>query len=231
MANDCDQWREELRWLRALALRLVTDPEHADDLAQETALISLRRWPRLAPEERSWRAGVLRRLITNRWREQSRRRRRESAAAVERRIPTPDELAEQLEVHRRLTTAIETLDEPYRTTVLLRYFHNVPATEIARDVGETEGTVRSRLRRALEKLRIDLDRQSGGDRRKWAVPLIAWVGMSAGGAGLAEGALGESCGGVPFSTDSARLFEGGLIVGAKKAVQPCCYCSYPVDCC
>ncbi len=217
MASDCDQWREELRWLRALALRLVADPEQADDLVQETALLSQSRWPRLDREERGWRAGVLRRLITNRWRSQSRRRRRESATATERRVPTPEELAEQLEVHRKLTAVIDSLPEPYRTTVLLRYFHDIPATEIARELGESEGTVRSRLRRALELLRRGMDRDSGGDRRKWVVPLIAWVGMSAGGAGCAEGADGAD-GATAAGAPTPGWIEGGLIVGTKKAI-------------
>src|SRR5262249_14375795 len=57
-------------------------------------------------------------------------------------------------------------------TVLLRYFEGMNAREIGRLHGVAPGTVRWRLKEALDRVRADLDRSHGGDRRKWAFALL-----------------------------------------------------------
>ena len=83
------------------------------------------------------------------------------------------------------------LEEPYRTTVMLRYFGDLSSAEIARRQGIPEGTVRSRLKRALDRLRRDLDERHRG-REVWGgavVRLLAPEGALIGGASIAEGVL------------------------------------------
>ncbi len=220
MSNDGEKWGEEVRWLRGLALRLVADPDLADELAQETALVALSRSSRVDPEERSWRIGVLRRLISNRIRARARRHDREALAIRPPTAPSAEELVEQVEIVRALSDAVLALEEPYRRTVILRYFHDLSAAEIARRTGDPEPTVRSRLQRALVQLRESLDSRSGGDCRKWAVPIITWIGLTAGGAGTASAlttgdpAAASSDLLPSVSSDAAAL--GGALVSAKK---------------
>src|SRR5262249_40197952 len=69
-----------------------------------------------------------------------------------------------------------TLDEPYRTALLLRFFDDLPPREVARRTGVPVETARARIRRGIEQLRGRLDAAHGGDGRAWKlalVPLIA----------------------------------------------------------
>jgi len=219
MTDEIERWRDEIRWLRALALRLVSDPDLADDLAQETALISLSRDRALDEGGRGWRVGVLRRLVLTRWRERSRRERREAKAIPPTEAPAPEALLEQIEVHRALVDAVIALEEPYRQVVILSYFHDLSAAEISRRTGDPEPTIRSRLRRAIARLRESLDRRAGGDRRKWAAPLVAWLALSGG----AEGAIAASHrSDVPAAHRGPESHPpssiGASLMSAKKAI-------------
>src|SRR6185295_7253069 len=65
---------------------------------------------------------------------------------------TADVVAEA-ESHKRLVLAVMQLDEPYRSTVLLRWFEDLPPREVAARLGVPVETVRTRLKRAHEALR------------------------------------------------------------------------------
>ena len=60
------------------------------------------------------------------------------------------ELQEEWEIVER---ALRELPERYRTVVTLRYLKGLSNQEMARSLGEPEGTIRNRLFRALRKLR------------------------------------------------------------------------------
>jgi len=64
---------------------------------------------------------------------------------AERLLRTEDELS----LHR----AVNSLPEPYRTPVVLRYIGGMPAPEISAALGRPAGTVRYQLSRALQILR------------------------------------------------------------------------------
>jgi len=53
------------------------------------------------------------------------------------------------------------LDERHRTTIILRYFHELSVAEIAEIMATKEGTIHSRLHNAREKLRIALETMHG----------------------------------------------------------------------
>jgi RNA polymerase sigma-70 factor (ECF subfamily) len=58
--------------------------------------------------------------------------------------------------------AVAALDEPYREVVTLRFFSELSLAEIADATGRPLGTVKTHLRRGLERLRPSL--MSGADR-------------------------------------------------------------------
>lgn len=62
---------------------------------------------------------------------------------------------------RRLYQAMYALDEKRRTVLVLYYFDNRPVKEIARTLGVTEGTVKSRLFSARRHLRQALTEKEG----------------------------------------------------------------------
>ena len=169
------------QWACALARTLVRDAATAEDLVQETWIAALEKPPRADRPLRPWLAGVLRNLARFRARGEGRRARREEKAATARTVvPSPAELSQKLESQRLLADLVAQLEEPFRSTLLLRYYEELSAAEIARNQGVPAGTVRWRLKRALDTLRDRLDDVHDGDRRAWCLALLPlaqeWTG-------------------------------------------------------
>jgi RNA polymerase sigma-70 factor (ECF subfamily) len=166
--------------VRALARRLVRDGGLAEDVAQETWLVAMRSPRRDDVPLSWWLSGVVRNVVRHAQRDDATRRRHELATPSQRDVDAPDALVERTEIHHRLVGAVLALEEPYRATILMRYFEDLSAAEIARRVGVPGATVRSRLKRGLDTLRARLDGDEGGDRRKWALALapFAWTGKT-----------------------------------------------------
>jgi RNA polymerase sigma-70 factor (ECF subfamily) len=164
-------------FVRALARALVRDDAAADDLAQASMLAALQHPPRRG-SVRAWLVGVVRNLARQTRRGDERRLAREAALAFEV-LPaaaTPHEAAERLELFGRLVAAVQRLDEPCRATIVRRFFDGATAQEIANEQGIPAETVRTRIKRGLERLRSDLDALSGG-RAAWSALLAPWVAL------------------------------------------------------
>lgn len=166
-----DELLRHSRWLRRLARSLVLDDAEADDLVQETWLQALSRDREGLRDPRAWLAGVARNVARNRGRSRTARRARERAAARSEAEPSPLDGQVVLERQRALLDRVEALDEPYRSTLLARYFEGLAPRAIAGREGVPVATVKSRLARALARLRTDLDAEHGG-RREWALWLL-----------------------------------------------------------
>lgn len=163
----------EDRWLRALARRLVADPDAAEDLAQETWVRALASGG-AARSPRAWLAGVLRNLRRDTARGQGRRERREREVGGSRdEAPGPDDLVSEIELRGRLSDALLALEEPYRSTIVRRFFREESLSAIARREGVAVSTVHERLERGLARLRARMDEAHGGRREAWAVGLAA----------------------------------------------------------
>lgn len=158
-------------WVRRLARRLVRDEARADDLEQQTWLAALDR-PPTGNTPRAWLGQVMRNLAGRMRRTEVRVDRRERAAARPERLPGTGDVVAQAELHNRLVQAVLALDPPYRESLLLRHFENLPPREIAARMGVSVETVRSRVRRGLNQIRARFDDEHGGDRRSWCLALI-----------------------------------------------------------
>jgi len=165
--------------VRRLARSLVLDPTRADDVEQEAWLAVLERPPAHARNLRAWLRSVVRNSARQLGRRDARRRRRERDASTSGCVPPATELVEQAEMQREVVSTVLELEEPYRSTVLLRYWRDRSPQEIARMQGVPAGTVRSRIHRAHEELRARLDRRLG-DRNAWSIVLCAWIRASEG---------------------------------------------------
>jgi len=99
------------------------------------------------------------------------------------------------------------LDEPYRSVVLLSVFDDLSTKRIAKRLGRPRNTIQTQLRRGLEKLRERLDR-SYGDRRSWGLALLPLAG-------------GESAAKVAAAQGSSFAALGGwiLLLKALSAVS------------
>jgi len=184
---DAAELLAHVAWVQRLARALVGDPSLADDLAQETLRVGIERPPDATargPRLRGWLARVARRLAIDRARSDARRGAREitasRAAAAERRAgESPLDVVERSARQQRVVEAVMALAEPYRTTVLLRFFDELPTREIAARTNANEAVVRQRIARALAQLRERLDREFGSATREWAGLLLAAPGAAA----------------------------------------------------
>jgi len=148
-------------WLRRLALALADHPADADDLVQETWLAALERPPDESRAARSWMRTVARRVVSRGRRRDDSRMRRDRLAAPAETLPSTDELVVQGEMLRRMLRAVSRLDEDQRRTVLLRYVTGLSSAEIARRERTPGATVRSRLKRALDRIRAEVAPDQG----------------------------------------------------------------------
>lgn len=187
---DPDDLDGHVVWLRRLAFSLVRDAHAADDIAQETWLKAIERRPESGVSLRAWLTTVARNFARLRHRRSSRRGPETSFEEGDGGAPPTVDVVARAEGARRLVGAVLALDEPYRTTVLLRYAERLSSAEIARRTGVPEGTVRWRLKRGIDTLRVVLDdRGDRGERALGALvapfalrhPLVP-VSIAAGGA-------------------------------------------------
>jgi RNA polymerase sigma-70 factor (ECF subfamily) len=195
---------------RRLARGLL-DEHAADDVVQEVWLAAVRRPPRVRIGVRAWLAGAVRRVAAQSLRGEARRRRREATAAVGEALPATDAVLEHVEILERIVAAVKALDEPHREAIVLRFFADLPAAEIARRLELPETTVRTRLARALALLRERLDREHGGDRRAWCLALLPFVSQPAASSG---GVIAAALKGVLTMSPLMKVIALTILAGA-----------------
>jgi len=138
------------------AYLLLGDPDDAEDIAQETFL---RAWRYLVRFDstlplRPWLLSITSNLASNRRRSAGRYL---SALMRAFRDETPPATLEEKSTKRmqadRLREAVQTLNIADQQIVYLRYFLDLSVAETAEALNIAQGTVKSRMSRALDKLR------------------------------------------------------------------------------
>ncbi len=160
------------QWAHALARRLVGDANLAEDIVQTACLAAIERPPRHDQSPRGWIAAVIRNLSLMALRSGGRRARRERLAPTGLPAAAAPDVVARAERQRSLTSLVLELDEPYRTTVLLRYFDDLEPHQIAARLGEPAGTIRSRLKRAIAQLRERMAERHGDSWPMTLAPLL-----------------------------------------------------------
>ena len=134
----------------------------AEDAVQEAFVKAYYALPRFRPGApfRPW----LLRIVANEARNRVRSTRRQErlvlrAAAVEAggAAPSPEAAALEREDAQALLRAMERLREPDRLVIAYRYLFELSEAEMADALGVRPGTVKSRLSRALGRLRAELE--------------------------------------------------------------------------
>jgi RNA polymerase sigma-70 factor (ECF subfamily) len=159
-------------WLRRFAVALVQDQDMAEDIVQETLVAA---WQSPAENTgRAWLARVARNLAIDRWRRSDRRERRELASAATGigTVASPEELVGDAQIHRAAAEVVAGLEEPFRQTIVLRFFHGASSADIARRLRIPEGTVRWRLKEGIDRVRRQLDARYGEVRKDWVAALL-----------------------------------------------------------
>src|SRR5258705_2277008 len=169
-------------WIRSLARSLVADRNRAGDLVQQTFGAALEHPPEPSTPVKSWLGAVVRNFARQDRRGELRRSERESASSRPEATASAHETVAAVQVQRALFEAVLALDEPYRSSILQRYYEGLPPREIARRQRVPVKTVKTRLARGLERLREALDRRHGGHREAWLpalLPLAGWPALPA----------------------------------------------------
>jgi RNA polymerase sigma-70 factor (ECF subfamily) len=144
-----------------LAYLLLGDPDDAQDVAQETFL---RAWHGLTSFDpsrslRPWLLRIAANLANNRRRSAS----RYLAALMRGAQARPETVGVEEASSRKMQAeqlwqAVRRLDPSDQQVIYLRYFLDLPVAETADALGAAPGTVKSRLSRALERLRTVIRR-------------------------------------------------------------------------
>lgn len=164
-------------FVSSLARKLVLDENRAADLSQSAWVAALEHPPAAEKPLQAWLTKVMRNFAVTLHRRESRRRQWEQATARPESLPSAEEIVEKMEIRRLLIDAVLGLDEPYRSTLILRYYENLSTREIAMRKNLPLETVRTREKRGLERLRIQLDALHKGNRESWLSSLGALAGL------------------------------------------------------
>lgn len=148
------------------ALRVVRDAQIAEDMVQE---IFLRIWRKpesyVAQRGRfvTWLTSVTRNRAVDEIRSRGRRFRYETASPEEqeREVPAPDTndpalTAELLDQRRLILAALSQIPQEQRQIIELAYFGGFTQQEIAQRLSQPLGTVKTRIRLGMQKLRVAL---------------------------------------------------------------------------
>lgn len=200
----------------------LINPDQVDDIVQQTWVQALTQPPRAGGglgSLRGWLARVARNKATDALRAQQRRQLHEEQVRPREPLPTPAEILEREAERQKVVEAVLALGEPYRTTLLLRYYDSLNAPQIAKRLGVSAAAVRTRISRGLEMLRARLDDAHGGDRRAWMlalVPLVDARRLLLGAGSSAAGSAGSSAAaGAGGSLVSTTVTKGALLMATN----------------
>ncbi len=165
--GDLAAWEPLVQAYQEAAFRLaylfLGDADEAQDVAQETFLRAFRSLDRFDSSRplRPWILSIAANLARNRKRAAGRylsALRRLVRIDPPERVSIEDRSVQNLQA-QSLWQAVQRLDETGRQVVYLRYFLDCSVEETADVMGVAAGTVKSRLHRALARLRILLERE------------------------------------------------------------------------
>lgn len=152
--------------VHGMATRIITDPTHAEEVAQDTFLALWRRPGAFDPHRGSLQTfllGIARnKAIDLIRREESRRRTRDALMAETEMNPTQQGPESGLEERQEVLTALQQVSEVQREALILAYFGGRTYREVAAELSIPEGTAKTRLRDGLSKLRELMQSTSEG---------------------------------------------------------------------
>lgn len=171
--GDAGSYGELVRRYQDVAVRtayvVAGDASDAEEAAQEAFVKAHRALHRFRGEApfRPWLLAIVANEARNRRRAAGRRAALALRVAEEHRpsgdaAPSPEEAAIGGEERRRLLAAVNRMGDRDRMVIAYRFFLRLSEREMAEALGVRPGTVKSRLSRALRRLRTLLEAESAG---------------------------------------------------------------------
>jgi RNA polymerase sigma factor (sigma-70 family) len=142
--------------LLATARKILRDPDAAEDAVQQTVILAWRYLPRLRDPSRF--DGWMYKLLVSACYQEARRARRHSSRVVASTTePATNDDLETWLTREALEQAFRALTPAHRAVVVLHHYGGLPLSEVAKVVGVSHGTARSRLHYAHQALRAVLE--------------------------------------------------------------------------
>ena len=153
-----------------ISLKILGDRAAAEDILQETFWRVWRSAASYQPQRGSfagWLFRIARNLAIDAYRRKSTRPQMiidgDGVNPILDQVPDPDaDVAEQTQSvlnQQQVISALASLPKPQRQVIEMAYFYGMTRQEIAETMGEALGTIHTRARLALQKLREELERQ------------------------------------------------------------------------
>ena len=145
-----------------LILRVLVDRSQSEEVLQEVFLEVWQSAAKFAPNRgqgRSWVLTIAHRRAVDRVRSAQASTNRDVRAGFRDLDVAHDSVAEQVELRiegRRVAQALATLPEPQREAITLAYYGGYSQSEIAALVGSPLGTIKTRMRDGLTRLRNEM---------------------------------------------------------------------------
>src|SRR4051812_24237615 len=147
------------------AAAFIAGPDEAEDAVQEAFVRAFYALPRfrLGDPFRPWLLAIVTNAARNRMRSRGQQARVHNRLALVTGhagaliAPSAESIAVSASVDQQLLAAVEKLPEKFRLVVTCRYLLELSVDETAQALGWPRGTVKSRLSRALDRLRDALD--------------------------------------------------------------------------
>ncbi len=143
-----------------LALSILDNPDDAEDCTQETFLAALRALDSFREDAsfKTWLFRIAINICRSRLRRRKNRRQLQELLQILFHLRGdevhPEKKAVQNETDADLWHSICSLDDKHRIPLVLRYYHDLPISDIAAILDVPAGTVHSRLNHARTQLRL-----------------------------------------------------------------------------
>ena len=157
----------------ALAARILNDPISSEEITQDVFLSIWRRgssYNAAKGKFTTWLFGI----AHNRTIDELRKRRRDKSRYsddiddhlnIASQSISPDDSAVVQSEYAMVREVLDTLPPPQRAVIVLSYFHGLTQVEIAEKLEQPLGTVKTRMRLGLKKLRTALDPKIGVEEK------------------------------------------------------------------
>jgi RNA polymerase sigma-70 factor, ECF subfamily len=150
--------------LKAIAYAYLRDDAEAEDVVQTAFTKAWKQWSAIGEGRApAWIARVVRNEAVDRWRR--RRLERPQGTPVEVGAgPVPAEPPPWGDTEQRLRQVqaiVSTLPEPYRSVVILRFVQRLSYEQIALELDQPLGTVKTQLCRAIRRIRSEIADRPG----------------------------------------------------------------------
>jgi RNA polymerase sigma-70 factor (ECF subfamily) len=145
-----------------LILRVLVDRSQSEEVLQEVFLEIWQSASRFAPNKgrgRSWVLTIAHRRAVDRVRSAQASTDRDVRAGLRDMDVAHDGIAEEVELRiegQRVSEALATLPDLQREAIMLAYFGGYSQSEIAALVGAPLGTIKTRMRNGLSRLRVEM---------------------------------------------------------------------------